>query len=84
MNHAPPLMLLLAATLGGALLPAAQAAPVTEAQPAPAAAAPATEAPVAPVVDDSQGSQPLAPPPEAAPIQVQQEAQPAEAATATP
>lgn len=64
--------------------PAAQAAPVTETQPAPAAAAPATEAPVAPVVDDSQGSQPLAPPPEAAPIQVQQEAQPAEAATATP
>ncbi|MFG0408767.1 DUF2242 domain-containing protein [Pseudomonas sp. NY5710] len=64
--------------------PAAQAAPVTEAQPAPAAAAPATEAPVAPVVDDSQGSQPLAPPPEAAPIQVQQDTQPSEAATSTP
>jgi len=30
-------------------------------------------------VDDRQGSQPVAPPAEAAPIQVQQESQPAEA-----
>ncbi|RFP98985.1 DUF2242 domain-containing protein, partial [Pseudomonas putida] len=47
--------------------------------------APASEAVAAPVLDDSQGSQPVAPPAEAAPIEVQQEAQPAEAAeTASP
>lgn len=56
------------------------AAPVTpsEQAPSPTAAAPAapaaSEAPAAPVVDDSQGSQPIAPPVEAAPIQVQQAA----------
>jgi len=33
------------------------------------------------LVDDSQGSQPVAPPAEAAPIQVQQDAQPAETAS---
>ncbi|RCL20800.1 DUF2242 domain-containing protein [Pseudomonas sp. AFG_SD02_1510_Pfu_092] len=57
------------------------AAPLVEATPAPAAAAPADEAAVAPVLDDSQGSQPVAPPVEAAPIEVQQQAQPAEAAS---
>ncbi|AXA24154.1 MULTISPECIES: DUF2242 domain-containing protein [Pseudomonas] len=53
------------------------AAPVTPSEhaPSPTAAAPAaSEAPAAPVVDDSQGSQPIAPPVEAAPIQVQQAA----------
>ncbi|MCE1114083.1 MULTISPECIES: DUF2242 domain-containing protein [Pseudomonas] len=45
----------------------------TPAAPAPAAAVPAHEAPAAPLVDDSQGSQPVAPPVEAAPIQVQQQ-----------
>ncbi|WP_085617118.1 MULTISPECIES: DUF2242 domain-containing protein [unclassified Pseudomonas] len=65
--------------------PAAVAAPLVEAAPAPAPVAPASEAVAAPVVDDSQGSQPVAPPAEAAPIEVQQEAQPAEAAeTASP
>ncbi|MDM3886065.1 DUF2242 domain-containing protein [Pseudomonas sp. BCRC 81390] len=59
--------------------PAPPAAPVTEAVPAPAAMAPATEAVAAPAVDDSQGSQPVAPPAEAAPIEVQQQAQPGEA-----
>jgi len=60
----------------------AAAAPATQAasapEPAPAADVPATEATPAPAVDDSQGSQPVAPPSEAAPIQVQQDAQPAE------
>ncbi|MGB5958510.1 DUF2242 domain-containing protein [Pseudomonas sp.] len=60
--------------------PAPAVAPVTEIAPAPAAVAPASEAAVAPVVDDSQGSQPVAPPAEAAPIEVQQEALPAETA----
>ncbi|MBF8648582.1 MULTISPECIES: DUF2242 domain-containing protein [Pseudomonas] len=65
--------------------PAPVAAPLVEAAPAPAAVAPASEAVAAPVLDDSQGSQPVAPPAEAAPIEVQQEAQPAEAAeTASP
>ncbi|WP_085601481.1 DUF2242 domain-containing protein [Pseudomonas sp. B10(2017)] len=65
--------------------PAPVAAPLVEAAPAPAAVAPASEAIAAPVLDDSQGSQPVAPPAEAAPIEVQQEAQPAEAAeTASP
>jgi len=59
-----------------AAAPATQAAPAPE--PAPAADVPATEATPAPAVDDSQGSQPVAPPSEAAPIQVQQDAQPAE------
>ncbi|WJN51793.1 DUF2242 domain-containing protein [Pseudomonas asiatica] len=55
-------------------------------EPAPKVEAPAAalglpeQAAAAPVVDDSQGSQPVAPPAEAAPIEVQQEAQPAEAA----
>lgn len=65
--------------------PAPEAAPAAQVAPAaPAAAtavAPASEAAAAPVVDDRQGSQPVAPPAEAAPIQVQQEAQPAEAAS---
>lgn len=55
--------------------------PAAEAVPTPAAVAPASEAVAAPVVNDSQGSQPVAPPVEAAPIQVQQDAQPAEAAS---
>ncbi|MGY4523418.1 DUF2242 domain-containing protein [Pseudomonas sp. TE21394] len=59
--------------------PAPATAPVTEVAPAPAATA--TEAVAAPAVDDSQGSQPVAPPAEAAPIEVQQQAQPAEAAS---
>ncbi|MBF8705009.1 DUF2242 domain-containing protein [Pseudomonas putida] len=65
--------------------PAPVAAPLVEAEPAPAAVAPASEAIAAPVLDDSQGSQPVAPPAEAAPIEVQHEAQPAEATeTASP
>lgn len=46
-------------------------APVVE---APVTTAPASEVQAAPVVDDSQGSQPIAPPAEPAPIEVQQEA----------
>lgn len=61
--------------------PAPAAAPLVEAAPAPAAVTPADEAVAAPVVDDSQGSQPVAPPADAAPIEVQQEARPAEAAS---
>ncbi|AYG44161.1 DUF2242 domain-containing protein [Pseudomonas sp. Leaf58] len=61
--------------------PAPAPASLVEAAPAPSAVAPASEAVAAPVVDDSQGSQPVAPPVEAAPIQVQQEAQPAETAS---
>ena len=38
--------------------------------------APVIEAPAAPLVDDSQGSQPVAPPAEAEPIQVQQDTPP--------
>ncbi|MGN8260624.1 DUF2242 domain-containing protein [Pseudomonas sp. SMSB3] len=49
----------------------------------PAASAPASEA-GAPVLDDSQGSQPIAPPAEAAPIEVQQQAQPLETPPPTP
>lgn len=45
--------------------------PVVE---APVTTAPASEVQAAPVVDDSQGSQPIAPPAEPAPIEVQQEA----------
>ncbi|HGY9624810.1 DUF2242 domain-containing protein [Pseudomonas putida] len=45
-------------------------APVVE---APVTTAPASEVQAAPVVDDSQGSQPIAPPAEPAPIEVQQE-----------
>ncbi|MFK3775396.1 DUF2242 domain-containing protein [Pseudomonas sp. NPDC089406] len=58
----------------------ASVAPVAE---QPATAVPASEAPAAPVVDDSQGSQPVAPPVEAAPIQVQQQAPQSEAAPAS-
>ncbi len=49
--------------------PPAQPAPVAEA--VPAAVSAASEAASAPVVDDSQGSQPVAPPAESAPIEVQ-------------
>ncbi|MFF7065135.1 DUF2242 domain-containing protein [Pseudomonas sp. NPDC008258] len=56
-------------------------APAAEVAPAPAAVAPVSETVAAPAVNDSQGSQPVAPPTEAAPIQVQQDAQPAEAAS---
>jgi len=61
--------------------PAAPAPAPAPAEPAPASevVAPASEAPASPVVDDSQGSQPVAPPAAPAPIQVQQDAQPAEA-----
>jgi hypothetical protein len=58
---------------------AAAPAAVPAAAPAPAAVAPAAEVPVAPVVNDSQGSQPVAPPAEPAPLQTQ----PAEAPPAT-
>ncbi|MDH1104431.1 DUF2242 domain-containing protein [Pseudomonas mosselii] len=54
------------------------AAPVA----APAAPVPASEAPAAPIVDDSKGSQPIAPPVEPTPIQVQQDAPAAEQAPA--
>lgn len=55
--------------------PAAQAlAPLAPVAPAAApTVAPVIETPVAPLVDDSQGSQPVAPPAEAEPIQVQQD-----------
>lgn len=56
------------------------AAPARVATPAPPV--PSSEAPAAPVVDDSKGSQPIAPPVEPAPIQVQQEAPAAEQAPA--
>ena len=52
----------------------AAAVPVTE-----PAAAPAAEVPAAPVVDDSNGSQPVPPPAEAAPISVQDSSSPAAA-----
>ncbi|PYC11612.1 DUF2242 domain-containing protein [Pseudomonas mosselii] len=61
-----------------AAAPAAAPAPVA----APAAPVPASEAPAAPIVDDSKGSQPIAPPVEPAPIQVQQEAPAVEQAPA--
>ncbi|MCE0918235.1 MULTISPECIES: DUF2242 domain-containing protein [unclassified Pseudomonas] len=61
-----------------AAAPAAAPAPVA----APAASVPASEAPAAPIVDDSKGSQPIAPPVEPAPIQVQQEAPAVEQAPA--
>lgn len=55
-----------------------QPAPAAQGTPAPVPSEPApvpvSEAPAAPLVDDSKGSQPIAPPIEAAPIQVQQEA----------
>lgn len=47
------------------------------------AAVPVSEAPAAPLVDDSQGSQPVAPPAAAEPIQVQQDAPAPEASPAT-
>lgn len=59
--------------------PAAPAPAPAEPAPASEVVAPASEAPASPVVDDSQGSQPVAPPAAPAPIQVQQDAQPAEA-----
>ena len=62
---------------------AAPVTPAAEPTPAPPAAiAPANEVPAAPVANDSQGSQPVAPPAEPAPIQVQLEAQPVEPAPA--
>ena len=74
--------------------PAALAAPVNEAPaavaettaPAPApAAAPVAQTQAAPVVDDSKGSQPIAPPAEAAPITAEQVLPTqAEPATTTP
>lgn len=63
-----------------AVAPAALAAPAPVPAPAPAVASPANEAAIAPAVDDSQGSKPVAPPAAPAPIQVQQEPQPAEGA----
>lgn len=61
--------------------PAPVAAPLAAEAPA-AVTAPASEVPAAPVVDDSHGSQPVAPPAEPAPIQVQQEMPVTEAAPA--
>ncbi|MBF8723303.1 DUF2242 domain-containing protein [Pseudomonas guariconensis] len=55
---------------------AAMPAPMVE---TPPTTAPASEVQAAPVVDDSQGSQPIAPPVEPAPIEVQQEAPTTEA-----
>lgn len=53
-----------------ALTPAPAPAPVAPIAPT---VAPVTETPAAPLLDDSQGSQPVAPPAEAEPIQVQQD-----------
>ena len=61
--------------------PASAPAPVAPEAPA-VTTAPASEVQAAPVVDDSQGSQPVVPPAEAAPIQVQQDAPVTEAAPA--
>ncbi|WP_119139509.1 DUF2242 domain-containing protein [Pseudomonas reidholzensis] len=62
---------------------AAAATPATS--DAPVAAVPASEVEPAPVVDDSQGSQPVAPPTESTPIQVEQPAAASEPApVATP
>ncbi|MEK2609115.1 DUF2242 domain-containing protein [Pseudomonas shirazensis] len=74
-----PAALAPAAAVAPAAAPAASEAPVV----APAAVAPVSEAPAAPVVDDSRSSQPIAPPNEASPIQVQQEAPASEAAPAS-
>jgi len=73
-----PAALAPAAAVAPAAAPAAPEAPVV----APAAVAPVSEAPAAPLVDDSRSSQPVAPPNEASPIQVQQEAPASEAAPA--
>ena len=73
-----PAALAPAAAVAPAAAPAVPEAPVV----APAAVAPVSETPAAPVVDDSRGSQPVAPPNEASPIQVQQEAPASEAAPA--
>ena len=73
-----PAALAPAAAVAPAAAPAAPEAPVV----APAAVAPVSEAPAAPLVDDSRSSQPIAPPNEASPIQVQQEAPASEAAPA--
>ncbi len=54
---------------------ASTTAPVAEpAATQPPIVAPVSEAPAAPVLDDSHGSQPVAPPAEAAPFQVEQQA----------
>lgn len=74
-----PAALAPAAAVAPAAAPAAPEAPVV----APAAVAPVSEAPAAPVGDDSRSSQPIAPPNEASPIQVQQEAPASEAAPAS-
>jgi len=74
-----PAALAPAAAVAPAAAPAAPEAPVV----APAAVAPVSEAPAAPLVDDSRSSQPIAPPNEASPIQVQQEAPASEAAPAS-
>ena len=74
-----PAALAPAAAVAPAAAPAVPEAPVV----APAAVAPVSEAPAAPLVDDSRSSQPIAPPNEASPIQVQQEAPASEAAPAS-
>lgn len=74
-----PAALAPAAAVAPAAAPAAPEAPVV----APAAVAPVSEAPAAPLVDDSRSSQPIAPPNEASPIQVQQEAPASETAPAS-
>lgn len=74
-----PAALAPAAAVAPAAAPAAPEAPAV----APAAVAPVSEAPAAPLVDDSRSSQPIAPPNEASPIQVQQEAPASEAAPAS-
>ncbi|WP_188036465.1 DUF2242 domain-containing protein [Pseudomonas sp. EZ-C24] len=76
-----PAALAPAAAVAPAAAPAAPAAPEAPVV-APAAVAPVSEAPAAPLVDDSRSSQPVAPPNEASPIQVQQEAPASEAAPA--
>lgn len=77
-----PAALAPAAAVAPAAAPAAPAAPEAPVV-APAAVAPVSEAPAAPLVDDSRSSQPIAPPNEASPIQVQQEAPASEAAPAS-
>lgn len=77
-----PAALAPAAAVAPAAAPAAPAAPEAPVV-APAAVAPVSEAPAAPLVDDSRSSQPVAPPNEASPIQVQQEAPASEAAPAS-
>ncbi|MHC6224758.1 DUF2242 domain-containing protein [Pseudomonas sp. X10] len=84
-TQAPPT--LPAAPVEPVQVPVEAEAPTPASEPAPAAAtAPVDEAPAAPLLDDSRGSQPIAPPAEAEPIQVQQQTPEAEtpAAEETP